>query len=119
MPVKLVPAKAGSGHPALFLESPLGEKDSRHFGHPAEWRRAKRSSKNNYLSLTSAPIVTPAEAGVQKALKSLDSGFRRNDISPHLAKGESAKLILRQFLRPRSQELAANALQVPFDMRIG
>jgi hypothetical protein len=34
---------------------------------------------NNYLN-----SVTPAKAGVQKALKNLDSGFRRNDIRRHL-----------------------------------
>jgi len=34
-------------------------------------------------------VVTPAEAGVQKLLASLDSGFRRND----------GKTLLSEFLR--------------------
>jgi len=29
--------------------------------------------------MTPTLVVTPAEAGVQKTLKNLDSGFRRND----------------------------------------
>ena len=39
----------------------------------------KEPRKNKVLTLALSPIVTPAKAGVQKASRTLDSGFRRND----------------------------------------